>query len=136
MFLLDTTVLSALMSAEPLAQVAAWVARQPSDLLFTTAINQAEILSGLAVMPAGHRRSGFEAAARAMFLEDLEGRVLPFDGMAAAPYAEIFEARRRAGRPSGTVDLMIAAIARSHDAIVVTRNVSDFDGCGVAIVNP
>jgi len=71
-----------------------------------------------------------------MFLEDFEGRVLPFDTAAAAAYAEIFAARRRAGRSLATLDLMIAAIARCHGAGVVTRNVADFDGCGVSVVNP
>lgn len=45
-------------------------------------------------------------------------------------------ARRKAGRPGGTIDLMLAAIARVRGASVVTRNVADFEGVGVAIVNP
>ena len=136
MFLLDTNILSAMMSAEPAPQVAAWVSGQPAALLFTTAVSQAEILSGLAIMPTGRRRLNLEAAARAMFLEDFEGRVLPFDMAAAVIYAEIFETRRRAGRSTATIDLMIAAIARSQNAGVVTRNVRDFDRCGVAVINP
>ncbi len=136
MFLLDTNILSAMMSAEPAPQVAAWISGQPANLLFTTAISQAEILSGLAIMPVGRRRLGLEAAARAMFMEDFEGRVLPFDMAAAVTCAKIFEIRRRAGRPTATIDLMITAIARTEGATVVTRNVSDFDGCGVAVINP
>ena len=77
-------------------QVAAWIAGQPADLLFTTSVSQAEILSGLAIMPEGGRRLDLETAARAMFLEDFEGRVLPFDMDAAIAYADIFAARRRA----------------------------------------
>ena len=87
-------------------------------------------------MPDGRRRLDLEAAARAMFVEDFEGRVLPFDTDAAVAYADIFAARRRAGRPAATVDLMIAAVARTRGASVVTRNVADFEECGVAIVNP
>ena len=109
---------------------------RPDDLLFTTAVCQAEILSGLAVLPQGRRRSELEAAAWAMFLEDFGGRVLPFDTVAAEGYAEIYARRRRAGRPGATADLMIAAIARVHGASVVTRNVADFDACGVAVLNP
>ena len=62
--------------------------------------------------------------------------MLPFDMAAAIAHAEIFAARRRAGRPATTVDLMIASIARSQGATIVTRNTADFDACGVAIVNP
>ena len=136
MFVLDTNVLSALMAAAPAAQVAAWMEGQPAAALFTTAVSQAEILCGLAVMPPGRRRAGLEAAARAMFEEDFEGRVLSFDPTAAVAYADIFATRRRAGRPTATIDLMIAAIARSQSAQVVTRNVSDFEGCGIGVVNP
>ncbi len=71
-----------------------------------------------------------------MFLEDFEGRVLPFDMKAAAVYMDTFAIRRRAGRPTATVDLMIAAVARSHGASVIARNVGDFGECGVAIANP
>jgi hypothetical protein len=136
MFVLDTNVLSVLMAAQPPREVAAWVSAQPEDLLFTAAVCQAEILSGLAVLPEGRRRAELEAAARAMFLDDFEGRVLPFDTVAAEGYADMYARRRRAGRPVATADLMIAAIARVHGASVVTRNITDFDTCGVPIVNP
>jgi toxin FitB len=90
----------------------------------------------LAVLPEGRRRFELETAARAMFLEDFAGRVLPFDAPAAETYAEIFAARRRAGRPVTTIDLMIAAIARAHGASVVTRNVGDFEASDVGIIDP
>jgi len=136
MFLLDTNVLSAMMATEPAPEVAAWVSGQQAELLFTASICQAEILSDLAIMPDGRRRRDLEAASRAMFMEDFEGRVLPFDMDAAVTYADIFAARRRAGRPAATVDLMIASVARCHGASVVTSNVAAFDACGVAGVNP
>jgi toxin FitB len=136
MFLLDTNVLSAMMSTRFVPEVATWVSGQPAELLFTSAVSQAEILAGLAIMPEGRRRSDLEAAARAMFLEDFDGRVLPFDMAAAVAYADLFATRRRAGRPAATIDLMIASVARCNGASVVTRNVADFDECGIAVVNP
>ncbi len=139
MLILDTNMLSENMRAEPVRKIADWMVRQPSDELFTAAICQAEILSGLAIMPSGRRRrrrTDLEEAARAMFADDLSGRILPFDRQAASAYAELFAARRKAGRPSGTINLMLAAIARVRGASVVTRNVADFEGAGVAIVNP
>jgi toxin FitB len=136
MFVLDTNILSAMMSLRPSPEVAAWVDGQPEDLLFTTSISQAEILSGLAIMPDGRRRRDLEAAAAAMFSEDFEGRVLPFDMEAATAYADIFAARRRGGRSTATLDLMIASVARSHGASVVTRDTSGFEDCGLALINP
>ena len=136
MLVLDTNMLSEIMRPEPEGKVADWIVRQPSEELFTAAVCQAEILSGLAVMPGGRRRADLEEAARAMFADDFDGRILPYDTQAAAAFAEIFAARRKAGRPSGTIDLMLAAIARVRGASVVTRNLADFEGVGVAIINP
>ncbi len=136
MFLLDTNVLSAMMSHAPSPEVATWIAAQRMDDLFTAAVCQAEILSSLSIMPEGRRRDTLAAAARAMFEEDFEGRVLPFDAVAASAYAEIFAMRRLAGRPTATLDLMIAAIARAHGAGVVTRDRGGFEGCGLMVVDP
>jgi toxin FitB len=135
-FILDTNVLSAMMRLQLEPEVATWFAAQPAELLFTTSLSQAEILSGLAIMPDGRRRRDLEAAARVMFLEDFDGRVLPFDMKAAAAYADMFASRRRAGRPAATVDLMIASVAQAHGASVVTRDTDGFEDCGVTLINP
>jgi toxin FitB len=136
MFVLDTNILSAIMGSRPVPEVAAWIAGQPEDLLFTATVCQAEVLSGLAVMPVGRRRLALEAAARAIFTEDFDGRVLPFDAAAAAAYVDSCAARRRAGRPAAPLDLMIAAVARAKGAAVVTRDTSGFEDCGVPLINP
>jgi hypothetical protein len=136
MFVLDTNILAAIMGARPAPEVAAWIASQPEDRLYTAAVCQAEVLSGIAVMPDGRRRLALEVAARAMFMDDFAGRVLPFDTAAATAYAEIFAARRRAGRPIATLDLMIAAVARACGASAVTRDTGGFEDCGVPVINP
>jgi toxin FitB len=136
MFLLDTNVLSALMSVRPPPAVAAWVSAQPTDLLFTAAVCQAEIFAGLAILPKGRRRHALETAARGMFHDDFAGRILPFDADTTEAYADIFANRRRAGQSVSTIDIMIAAIARAHGASIVTRNIADFEGCGAPIINP
>lgn len=136
MFVLDTNVLSALMSLHPASEVVGWLGRQRDELLFTTSISQAEIFAGLAVMPEGRRRRGLEEAATAIFREDFDGRVLSFDDEAAITYAQMFAARRRSGRPAATFDLMIGAIAKSHGAAVVTRDTTGFEGYDLTLLNP
>lgn len=136
MIVLDTNVLSETMRPTPDTQVLRWMAARPAVGLFSTTITEAEILLGLALLPEGGRRRDLETQARAMFAEDLKNRVLPFDGAAAARYAEIVAARRRSGSPIGHQDAQIAAIARSRGAAVATRNAKDFDECGVEIINP
>ena len=136
MILLDTNVLSELMRPEPDVRVLHWVGGQPATRMFTTSITEAEILHGILSLPSGRRRQAFEEAARAMFEEDFAGRVLGFGSDAARPYASIACDRRRAGRPISQFDAQIAAIAAANRAAVATRNVSDFEGCGVEVIDP
>ncbi|MGH7048106.1 MAG: hypothetical protein ACREE2_17155 [Stellaceae bacterium] len=83
------------MRGEPHPAVLAWVAAQPRAQLYTTYVNQAEILYGIAALPEGRPRVALTAAAEAMFAEDFAGRILPLEARAAARYPEIVLARRR-----------------------------------------
>jgi predicted nucleic acid-binding protein len=134
--ILDTNVVSELMKAAPAERVLGWIAAQPTSALYTTSITEAEILHGLALLPPGKRRNALESAAEAMLREDFAGRILPFGSDAAHAYARIAADRRRTGRPISHFDAQIAAIARSAGAAIATRNVTDYDRCGVKIVNP
>jgi toxin FitB len=136
MIVLDTNVVSELMKATPSERVVNWVGAQPASTLYTTSITQAEILHGIMLLPSGKRRDAIAAAADAMFMDDFGGRILAFGSDATRPYARIATSRRRAGRPISHFDVQIAAIAHSAGATVATRNVADFDGCGVKVVNP
>jgi toxin FitB len=133
---LDTNVLSELLRQRPAAGVLGWFAAQSGEDLFVSAVTQAEMLYGAAMLPAGKRRAALQAALRAMFDEDFADRVLPFDCHAAPAYATIVAARRAAGRPIAQFDAQTAAIAHHHGARLATRDVADFDGCGVELVDP
>jgi predicted nucleic acid-binding protein len=136
MIILDTNVLSEVMRSTPAAEVLRWVATQSASRLFTTTITQAEILSGIELLPKGKRRAGLQSAVQAMFEEDFAGRILPFDSDAARLFAHIAALRRMSGRPIIQWDAQIAAIARSRGAALATRNTGDFEGCGVTLFNP
>ncbi len=134
--LLDTNVLSELLRTRPDSTVLAWFASQPANGLFVSAVTQAEMMLGARLLPAGQRRQRLEQALQAMFVEDFAGRILPFDSSVAADYAVVVAARRRAGTPISQFDGQIAATALSHRLGLATRNVSDFEGCGLALTNP
>ena len=134
--LLDTDVLSELLRAAPEPAVLAWLAGQPAEALFVSAVTQAEMMLGARLLPAGKRRAVLEAAVRSMFDEDFEGRTLPFDSASVPAYVDIVSTRRGAGRPISQFDAQIAAIARHRGARLATRNLADFEGCGVVLVNP
>ncbi|ODG97390.1 plasmid stabilization protein [Nostoc sp. KVJ20] len=116
--------------------VRSWAAQQSLMSLFTTTITQAEILYGIALLPAGKRRDELSQAAHLMFSEDFAGRVLPFDQAAAVAFANIASQRRHNGNPISQADAQIAAICHTHAATITTRNFSDFEGCGISIINP
>lgn len=71
-----------------------------------------------------------------MFAKEFSGKILPFDEDAARAFAGIVTARERAGRPISQFDAMIAAIARSQRAAVATRNIADFERCGIQVIDP
>ena len=136
MIVLDTNVVSELMRDNAHAEVLAWLDERPARELFVTAVTEAEIRAGIAFLPEGKRRKGLGEAAEQVLDNLFAGRVLPFDSSAARAYAEIAAARRAAGRPISQADGQIAAIAGSRGMAVATRNVGDFEGMGIDIIDP
>ena len=104
--------------------------------MFTTAITEAEIRFGIAIMPAARRRN--QRAGRADYMPRLfiQNRIIPFDTAVAQIYPDRSAQRRAVGRHIDIPDAQIAAIARVHNATVATRNVSDFTDCGIELINP
>mgnify|MGYP001297359493 CR=1 FL=1 len=136
MIVLDTNVLSELIRPAPDPHVLAWMEAQPADALFTTAITRCEMLFGARILPPGRRRDGLLAEIAAIFSTDMAGRVLAYDEAAADAHVEISVQRRAQGRPVSPSDMMIAGIVRSLEATLATRNVRDFEGCGITLVDP
>ena len=136
MFVLDTNVVSELMRPAPDPGVEEWIASRRAALLFFSAVGEAELRYGVAILPAGRRRDALAAAVDGLVREDFAGRVLPFDSAAARAYAGIAAARRGVGRPVCQADCQIAAIAQTHGFAVATRNVRDFAVMGIEVVDP
>jgi toxin FitB len=136
MIVLDTNVPSDSLRPKPADSVWRWLEAQPKASLFTTALSEAEIFYGLALLAAGRRRLELERATRAIFEEEFSGRVLPFDSAAARAYEEIAATRRRSGQPISEFHAQIAAIARSRRAAMATRNVNDFTNRKLKTINP
>jgi len=125
------------MQPSPSATVLNWLSRASENgQLYVTTITMAEILSGIELLPRGKRRDRMQIEARAVFAEDFLGRILPFDEEAARAFAQIAAARRARGRPIAELDAQIAAIARSRNATLATRNTADFENCGIRLSDP
>ncbi|GAB5470159.1 MAG: type II toxin-antitoxin system VapC family toxin [Rhodospirillales bacterium] len=136
MILLDTNVLSELLRRRPEPRVEAWLAAQDGAEVYLSAVSEAELRLGLALMPPGRRRTALSEALEDILTVLFRARVLPFDSHAALAYAGIAAARRAAGRPISQLDAQIAAIAAVEKAALATRNGKDFEGCGLELIDP
>ncbi len=134
--LLDTNVVSELIRRSPDSRVRAWAADQPLEDLFFSAVGEAELRYGAAILATGRRRATLIADIERMLRDAFATRILPFDSSAARAYALIAAGRRAAGRPVPPPDCQIAAIAHSRGMAVATRNVRDFEGMDIRIVDP
>lgn len=134
MYLLDTNVLSEtrrMHRADP--NVWAWSQSIPADSFYLSAVTILEIEQGILLV---ERRDKIQAVLfanwlRKRVLPQFEGRILPFDTTTALRCAQLHVPDPRPER-----DSMIAATALVHSLIVATRNVADFEGTGVSLLNP
>lgn len=136
MILLDTNVLSELIRPAPDEGVTEWLDSLDTAMVATTAITVAELLYGVARLPAGRHKTQLGEAISGLVEEDFEGRVESFDAPAAAHYADIVSKRETAGRPISVTDAQIAAISRKRKATLATRNPGDFKDTGIALLDP
>jgi toxin FitB len=133
---LDTNVISELTLQVPDSGLLDWLDSLSVVEVATTAITAAELRYGVAKLPSGRRRRELETAVQGLLSEDFVGRVLPFDERASVRYADIVSGRERIGRPIAVADAQIAAICRDAGATLATRDVADFEGTGIDLVNP
>ena len=136
MILLDTNVISALMSIRPDDTVVRWMDKQPDSSIWTSSVTVFEIASGIELLPRGRKRDRLRSEFDRFVEEDIERRVLPFDGLAAETAASLVGSRRRGGRLGELRDTMIAGIAIARRATLATRNIRHFDDLPVPVVNP
>ncbi len=133
---LDTNVISELMRPQPDQRVLAWANCLDPEGVAITAMNEAEILHGLARLPDGRRKQALRRSWDALAADLFHGRVWPFTREAAHWYGELVSHRERLARPIATTDAVIAAIALAHRAPLATRDTNDFSELGLQLINP
>ncbi len=134
MILVDTNVWSEIVKAVPEPQVRAWE-RDHADRLWLSSVVIGEFLSGVELMAEGRRRNALRATYQVV-IETYADRIATFDLSAALRYAEVLAHLERTGRNPGTADAQIAATALSRGMILATRNVKDFTGLGLDLIDP
>ena len=136
MILLDTNVVSEPLRLAPDTRVIAWIDAQPLETLFLSAITVAELRAGVALLPAGKRRTGLRTSLEKQVLPLFAGRVLPFDLACTQAYAVLVAKARATGLAIATADGYIAAIAAANGFTVATRDTRPFEAAGAAVINP
>ena len=136
MIVLDTNVLSELMRQQPAAAVLTWANQLSAQDVAITAMNEAEILQGIARLPDSQRRQQLQQGWETLLSTVFQQQVLPFNSAAAQWFAALVSHREGLGRPISTADAVIAATALAHDGQLATRDTADFDAIGLKLINP
>ncbi|MFT3717355.1 type II toxin-antitoxin system VapC family toxin [Pseudorhodoferax sp.] len=136
MILLDTNVVSEPLRPAPEARVIEWIDAQPLETLCLSAMTVAELRAGVALLPAGKRRSSLHASLETRVLPMFAGRVLPFDMACTNAYANLLARVRKAGQGIGTADARNAAVALANGFTVATRDTGPFQTTGLAVIDP
>lgn len=136
MILLDTNVVSEPLRPAPDAHVIEWIDAQPLETLFLSAVTVAELRAGVALLPAGKRRTGLHESLEKRVLALFAGRVLPFDLGCTQAYAALMTKARASGLSIASADGYIAAIAAANGLAVATRDNGPFEAAGAMVINP
>lgn len=124
------------MRPQPSPAVLDWLNAQDSNLLFITTVTLAEIGCSLRVLPDGLSRRKLQTRFEQFIAQAFEKRVLDFTAPAAHAYAEFMGHRKETGRAMSLPDGQIASIALAHGFAAATRNIKDFEDCGIELINP
>jgi len=135
-FLLDTNIPSELVRPQPEPKVRTWVAAQNMETLFISSVSFGELRKGIFLRSPGKRRDELEVWIETDLSILFSGRILPVTRSIAERWGVLEGQRQLAGRPLNAPDGMIAATALEHGLVLVTRNVKDFAGLGVDLLNP
>jgi hypothetical protein len=108
----------------------------PRREIWTCTVVLAELFSGVDLMPSGKRRQLLREKMEQLVPTLFMNQILVFDLSSARAYGPILAARHAMGRPVNEIDAQIAAITKVNGAVLATRNIRDFQHCGIPLVNP
>jgi toxin FitB len=136
MIALDTNIISESAKPRPSELVLTWLNRAGPKETFLPLPVVSELAFGAYEHERKNNGSRRYHETLAAALRAFGGNLLPFEIRAAMKFGEISALRNGMGRPIMRLDAQIAAICLVHGATLATRNVRDFDGLGLKLVNP
>lgn len=136
MYLLDTCVFSELIKKKPASSVTQWISERNEGLFSVSALTFGEIKKGIDKTPDAKRKETLQIWLQDFVIPRFWSRIIPIDGDVAIAWGELIAKEERKGRVIPTIDSLIAASAITHNLHVVTRNIKDFEGLNIQLVNP
>ncbi len=134
-YLVDTNIPSELTHEKPVGRVAAFLANAGKLSVFLGVMTIGEICKGIAALPASQRRAGLQDWLDIDVRSWFAGRILPVTEAIAERWGHLAATAKQQGLNVAVVDGVIAATALHHGLTLVTRNVKDFTGLGVPLLN-
>lgn len=135
-FLLDTNVISELVTRRPEPNVSRWVKDTDETLLHLSVLTLGEIRKGIAGLPQARRRAELETWLNKGLRTRFAGRILPIDAEVADRWGRVAAQARSKNIHLPVIDGLLTATALEHDLTFVTRNIGDVAGVGVLVLNP
>ena len=136
MIVLDTNVVSEFTRSKPDEAVLTWYDQQDVSSLYLCGPVVMELAYGAERFTLKTGSERFVRVLDRLLNDEFQNRILDFVHPAPVLVGTMRARRENAGRPLSVVDAMIAAICMAHGATLATRNLRDFDGLDLAVVNP
>ena len=134
-YLLDTCVISELVKPFPNGKVIDWLRNTPDDRLFLSVVTIGEIRKGISKLGESKKKTLLTNWLNTL-IQDYQNRIYPIDLMVAENWGNLQGMAEKTGNPMSSFDSLIAAIAYTHNLVLVTRNEKDFTASHLPIVNP
>lgn len=134
--ILDTCVISELVTKKPNQNVIAFVDALDADNIYLSVLTIGEIIKGIEKLPDSPRKVDLRRWLQDDLLARFQGRILPLDTDTIVEWGALTARAEATGKPMPAIDSLIAATALTNKMTLVTRNVSDFDGAGIQLANP
>lgn len=134
--LLDTCVISELVSKKPNPKVVDFVDSLDPEDVYLSVIAIGEIVKGIEKLPKSRRKTDLHNWLNDDLLIRFEGNILALDTVTLIEWGALTARLESAGKTMPAIDSLIAATALAKKMTLVTRNVSDFEETDVEIVNP
>lgn len=135
-YVLDTCVISELVTKKPNSKVAEWVDSLDGEDVYLSIITIGEIIKGVEKLPESNRKQELRDWLKQDLLSRFRDKIMPLDTDVIVEWGILTARLETAGQKMPAIDSLIAATTLANDMTLVTRNVSDFEAAGIKIINP